>query len=286
MKLISQGGLGNQLFLLNFAHQLKSEKKKNVELITRSLSKSQGDRRFEIGHVLDYCSHEITYKATDIPFDAYNFFDRARLFRESHSKTIQKKLLFVNVSSPFSSPSSIGITSRYVRGYFQSADSVNIHLGSYVQEIFSAMAEQVDQGETIQKTEKYQAIHIRRGDFVNIKKSIGLLALNYYQSGLVDSLPLKIVTDGDAHLINKIKKIFPGSEIHGSESMNTWQAFNLLAHASSLQIANSTFSWWAGVLSNYNGGKVFAPSPWNPIPQEGIENLMNPKFIYKKAIFE
>lgn len=286
MKLMSQGGLGNQLFLLNFAHQLKSEKKKNVELTTRSLSKAQDDRRFEIGHVLDHCSHGITYKATDIPFDAYNFFDRTRLFREPHSKTIQKKLFFVNVSSPFSTPSTIGKSSRYVRGYFQSAESVNIHLGSYVQEILSAIEEQVDQGEIIQKTEKYQAIHIRRGDFVNSKNSTGLLALSYYQSGLVGSLPLKIVTDGDINLINEIKKTFPGSEIHGSESMNTWQAFNLLAHASSLQIANSTFSWWAGVLANFNGGKVFAPSPWNLIPQEGIENLTNPKFTYMKAFFE
>ena len=286
MKLISQGGLGNQLFLLNFAHQLKSEKKKSVELITRSLSKAQDDRRFEIGHVLDHCSHGITYRTADVPFDAFNFLDQARLFRESHSKTIQKKLLFVNVPSPFSTPSSIGNSSRYVRGYFQSAESVNIHLESYVQEISSAIEEQAGQGETNQKTEKYQAIHIRRGDFVNSKNSTGLLSLTYYQSGLVDFLPLKIVTDGDLNFIKEIKKIFPASEIYGSESMNTWQAFNLLAHASILQIANSTFSWWAGVLANFKGGKVFAPSPWNLIPQEGIENLTNPKFTYRKAFFE
>ncbi len=286
MKLLSQGGLGNQLFLLNFAHQLRSETKEDVQLITRRMQDGQNIRKFEIGHVLNHCSHQITYKTEDAPFDIYNFFDRARLFSESSAKIIQKKLLFVSVPNSFSTPSTIGKSSRFIRGYFQSAESVNINLRTYIQEIFSAIEAQVSSGETIQKSEKYQAIHIRRGDFVNSKNSTGLLALYYYQRGLVNSLPLKIVTDGTPKFIEEIKKTFPESEIYDTESMNTWQAFNLLANASSLQIANSTFSWWAGVLAHFNGGKVFAPKPWNLIPQEGIENLNNPNFTYRKAFFE
>jgi hypothetical protein len=88
------------------------------------------------------------------------------------------------------------------------------------------------------------------------------------------------------NFINEIKSAFPGSEIYGPQEKNTWEAFNLLFHASHLQIANSTFSWWAGALATFNGADVLAPKPWNLIPQDGIENLTNPKFHYRNAVFE
>lgn len=286
MKLLSQGGLGNQLFSLNFAHQLKSENKKKVMLISRSLRTVENQRIFEIEAILNFCTHEIKCKGEDWPFDVFNLLDRARMFPKSDSETLSSRLNFVSVSNPFAAPKLIKSSSKFVRGYFQSAESVNYHLASYFQEIISAIEISVNPATTIQKTEKYQAIHIRRGDFVHSKQAIGLLALSYYKTGIDKSLPLKIVTDANPNFINEIKGTFPEAEIYGPQEMNTWDAFNLLFQASHLQIANSTFSWWAGALANFKGANVFAPKPWNLLPQEGIENLTNLKFHYRNAVFE
>jgi len=286
MKLLSQGGLGNQLFFLNFAHQLKSENKKKILLISRSEPALGDQREFEIGKILNYCTHDIKSKEEDWPFDAFNILDRARVFKKSDSEFLSDFFNFLSVSNPFAAPKSIKNSSKFVRGYFQSAESVNFHLASYFQEIVSASQVSMNPKGTSEETEKYQAIHIRRGDFIQSKQKIGLLALPYYKSGVEKTLPLKIVTDGDLNFIKEIKAVFPESEIYGPQEKNTWEAFNLLFHASHLQIANSTFSWWAGALATFKGADVIAPNPWNLIPQEGIENLTNPKFHYRNAVFE
>lgn len=286
MNLLTQGGLGNQLFILNFAHQLATDSRSKVRIIHRKPLPIKNHQEFELSNILNFCKHRITSEVSDWPFDMFNFLDKWRVFRTADTKEMESRFLFANVANPFLVPKVIKKNSKFIRGYFQSGESVLANIQNFKSELEEAITKIVSDFGKAESLGRYQAIHIRRGDFVQNKETLGLIHLRYYLKNLHTSLPIKIVTDSNLNFVEKIRAVFPDAAIYGPESLKTWDAFNLLTKAQHLQIANSTFSWWAGTLAKLNGSQVYAPDPWNQIPQIGNEGMKNPNFIYTKAEFE
>jgi len=127
-------------------------------------------------------------------------------------------------------------------------------------------------------TEDPIVLHVRRGDYENLKDSFGLLDLSYYLRALnlfeQEQSRIRIWIFSDS--INEVKNEFEELNVHsvtwvGKESeLTTAETLLLMSHAKRMVIGNSTFSWWAAYIGNEK--EVIAPSKW-------YKNMTDPKFL-------
>lgn len=109
----------------------------------------------------------------------------------------------------------------------------------------------------------YNAIHLRRTDYkgFTVKGLSGdnfTLPLSYYQIALQrldTSKPTVVVSDDIAFCRAEFGHI-PGVLFSGESAIVDFQ---ILTHASSLIISNSTFAWWAAWLNTYAQSAISCP---------------------------
>jgi hypothetical protein len=128
-------------------------------------------------------------------------------------------------------------------------------------------------------------LHIRRGDFTKNKETVGLLTVEYFLKQVEKNEEILIFTDERSDSPEFLEN-FPTSIILGADSLDTWSSFSLLSHARHMVASNSTFSWWAGVISVLRGGEVVAPQPWTLTNIYGDNYLVYEKFQNAESIFE
>jgi len=158
---------------------------------------------------------------------------------------------------------------RYIKGYFQTfvySDSIKSELRELI-ELKSGSDWYFNKVTEIEKDQPI-AIHMRRGDYINLKDEFGVLDVQYY-AGLVMNLqknssnPVWIFTDSPQLVSEEIQGtvlrdatiIEPPIESSPSESML------LISKCNTIVMSNSTFSWWASYLSR-EGTSIYAPSKW------------------------
>lgn len=170
---------------------------------------------------------------------------------------------------------------RRVRGYFQSylyPQAIKSELISKFElvapsEAFLSYAEEAKHVQPI-------VVHLRRGDYAELSTSVGILGVRYYFNGIKvisnsvshkqiwifsddEKASFALATQLEEMGLKNIKKRF---ELTDSESLK------LMSLGSGIVIANSTFSWWAAFLGNYENN-VVAPREWYkgmPVPNELI----------------
>jgi hypothetical protein len=160
------------------------------------------------------------------------------------------------------------LRSRFIRGHFQSLIYADVSKESLAVELvinkpsdcYLRLKKEIE-------TDRPIIIHIRRGDYVENSKSIGLLSLEYYNTAIremLNYLPNSIFwvfSDDEIEcekllaklLINPKKRIYPNSSLKESETLL------LMSSGAGLILSNSTFSWWAGYLNNKI---VMVPNKW------------------------
>lgn len=109
--------------------------------------------------------------------------------------------------------------------------------------------------------EKYEAVHIRKGDFKLHQDTYGILSNQYYLNVVQKELPLVVVTDfreESSELISILKPF----QIYDSSNSTAWDALAIMSRAEVLHISNSTLSWWGGFGASELGKKVLMPSPF------------------------
>lgn len=122
------------------------------------------------------------------------------------------------------------------------------------------------------KEDKIIAIHVRRGDYLKFANSHPIQTMDYYNSAIAYFKKLYpkckfLVFSND---IPECKKMFIGSEFVFCESEQektennsaTFIDFTLMTSCDGFIICNSSFSWWAAYLNDYDTKKVVAPSKW------------------------
>ena len=282
IRILANGGLGNQLFIWNLAHNLEDKYERKVEII---YPKSGSDRSCEILHLVDFCSHQIKITESNKLNYAFAFLDRitrkssviswmlSRIF--SVSQTILPSDTLEHSSNP----------PRYIRGYFQSPALVEETIHLYRQELLMATKISVENSENWNSdVMKMKMLHIRRGDFWANKATVGLLSIEYFSDMVEEDEKIIIFTDASKD-DPEIRGSFPKSVIYGSDSLDTWTSFSVLSHASHLIASNSTFSWWAGLISLMRGGTVTAPNPWTKTNVYGENYLKTEGFSVSPAKF-
>ena len=108
--------------------------------------------------------------------------------------------------------------------------------------------------------DKFIALHVRRGDYMNLTDHYAILQEEYYEKALdrLPDWPLMVFTDD--------KKWIKDSNFLGKRAFITSEFKDyahdlcLMSMASALVTANSTFSWWGAWLSG--SSKIIAPYKW------------------------
>ena len=120
-------------------------------------------------------------------------------------------------------------------------------------------------------TTKTTAIHIRRGDYLNLSDHHPVLDYSYYKEAsdfVAENTELFIVFSDD---IEWCKNNFSlDKKCYFQKSSNPLFDLFLMAECNNHIIANSSFSWWGSYLSK-NDGKCFAPIKWLGPAYKGVD---------------
>jgi len=282
IRILANGGLGNQLFIWNLAHNLEDRYKCKVQII---FPKSGSDRVCEILRLVHLCSHQIKVIESNNLNYAFAFLDRIMRNSPVIAKMLSEIFSIAQTKLPSETLSHSGKPPRFIRGYFQSPTLVEETIDLYREELLLATKILVENSEYSNlDMRKMKMLHIRRGDFIVNKATVGLLSIEYFSKMIEKGENVIIFTDAKRD-DPEIADSFPNSLIFGSDSMDTWTSFSLLSFAGHLIASNSTFSWWAGLISLMRGGTVIAPNPWTRTNVYGENYLETKGFSVSPAQF-
>lgn len=285
------GGLGNQLFMfyggLYIARSLEREPIFDISALNTIKNLHPGLNIFDLGLLAQF---QITEQDTknSLVTDLGTLVERIvrKLSLGNFSANANKKFLPKEIG--YIDPHHVGHEVTLLEGYFQSwryFSSIDAR-----SELLTILTENsshwFDETSKDLKNEKPLVIHVRRGDFLRAEnRSLGVLSKEYFAkiAELNSNRPIWIFSDSSPEALTEFKKmkgvtriVVPPAESDPIDSLL------LMSEAEALGISNSTFSWWAGILSSqvsqiYAPGKWFErrsdpidliPLNWNRIPSE------------------
>ena len=122
----------------------------------------------------------------------------------------------------------------------------------------------------IEMSDSSVGIHIRRGDYLNNKKYMGICDVDYYSKGItyikskihnpffyIYSNDMEWCKQNIVPIIGENRLIY----VDWNKGDNSYIDMQLMSRCKSLIIANSSFSWWAAYL-NDRDPLVISPQKW------------------------
>lgn len=250
----SNGRLGNQLFIWATAILLRENTQKRVWIAVKSKSEvhpfvQQLIRKTnpKVGLTDNWLVFK-TFAVIEklfIRIPSSRFFLRMLpIFLEDSSKSINKEKLY---------------KSKFINGYFQRAWIAEKNSERICKELQNTLNEYKFNVSQIESNDN--AIHVRRGDYLNSPEHWGILSLEFYQQIISNKELTNCFTDMAKE---EVTEDFNSNHIkvYTREQLTDIETFYFLSQAKELVIANSSFSWWAGFLATSHGAKVYAPFPW------------------------
>ena len=153
-------------------------------------------------------------------------------------------------------------TEKYLKGYEE-----------YIRSVFSPRKEDVDYieskyGDLLDK--KTCSIHVRRGDYLNLKDHHPPCGVGYYENAFdfMDDDTTYLVFSDD---IGWCKETFTGEQFVFIEDELDYIDLYLMSMCDNNIIANSSFSWWAAWLNKNNDKIVVAPNKWFGKSKAGVD---------------
>ncbi len=298
-KVILMGGFGNQLFQIAFALSRFKSRKIEVESWFANPRMNQNGHaeiwsyqlpeRLEplrirksrlVGKALNFAL-TLNFRASEkiltrLLSTCCRFF--VELIISAHLRSKQRLVLADNVG--FGSLTySRGSDRDFVMGYFQSTAWISSEILSELRSL--EPREKLSELENFRKlalVENPIVVHVRLGDYEN-EPGIGLLPFDYYINGLsylTQKMPKSKIWlfSNDLEKAKAMFSPWDGAEISFIEDNwnSTSMTFELMRMGHAYLIANSTFSYWAALLSRTANPPVLAPTPWflNSTSPQGI----------------
>ena len=246
---LSQGGLGNQLFQYQFAHFL-SEIFPDSTIVFQN-NNGGHDRDYELTGLFKNCQHVVKRDALSPKNSGLvNLNDRVDRILSERYNPIRR--LFINESNAFQSniilEQIFSFSKRLiplpliVRGHFQSADFQTTDC--FDSNLLSAVTARVTKK---RNTSQSNLVHIRRGDYLNLN-SMGPLSLEYFEQVIL-TIKGGITLHSDASIdtfrqANWIRRV----DMNTSMSPNAWDILGDSLTSKNIIGSNSTLSWWASYL--------------------------------------
>lgn len=272
------GGLGNQLFILNYAlnlgfhrviflwHPSTCRLEENAPVLSQLLVSTEKQLEF----------HKIQSKVQKF------ILNKSLGLSEVISRNVLIRLIFRRLNSLL-----LGIASTLLVGelkidkkqfatkigYFQDRKYATIEL-MRISLFDRQTSDSVGMYKSRAKTEMPLIVHVRKGDYLHIP-GMDMLDHDYYREAI------ELIWDPD-----RFKKIwfFSDSQINiadylpdgliyfskfiDDKGLSTLDLLKVMTFGSGYVISNSTLSWWGAVLSTSGNSYVVAPHPWfrqNPL---------------------
>lgn len=277
MYLQTTGGLGNQLFQWAFAHHI-SRSRPGTRVVVFKDRYHSSSRRNLLNHLHAECSHEINFKKIDFLGNIFRFVDK---FPNSWVLPGVKWAPRLGINTTENSVDIPRNTWLY-RGYFQKPNQFWGAIESCAIELESVL-NKFESREF--PSEEYQVMHIRRTDYLNKLSTYGVLSRAYYESVIDPSLDLVIVGD-ELSLPQHLSNLGKNQEYFGPNALDELQTLALIRNAKVFAMANSTFSWWAGVLAVRANIRTIMPEPWQPNLSGDDLFIHSPLITIREASFE
>lgn len=125
------------------------------------------------------------------------------------------------------------------------------------------------------------SIHVRRGDYLNLKDKHPIQSLDYYNNGYdyINDNNINVVVLSDD--IDWCKKNLKYNNIYFIENEINIIDLYIMSLSSHNIISNSTFSWWGSWLNNNKNKKIIAPKKWfgDKLPNNNKEIYCNNWYI-------
>jgi len=131
------------------------------------------------------------------------------------------------------------------------------------------------------------SIHIRRGDYVSIKKiqeKHGLLPISYYENAMniiiekYADTTFFVFSDDIEWAKQNLSQKYPLVFV-SNPAIQDYEELILMSVCKHNIIANSTFSWWAAYLNNNPGKIVISPRNWFTNPQNNKNDIIPSTWI-------
>jgi hypothetical protein len=259
---VSIGGIGNQLWQLAFAHKLSEAEPVNMVLIDNP--KANNSHLYigaeVISNLTKICKHRISHSS----YKYRNPMVRRKFVPESNWARHfidSRNLNWQNLSGIDIQKSSVHL------GFYQSLKFLRKEVSIVLDELELFLSAQ-NVSHVISEVRDYAVIHLRGGDYYQDrhKNVFGVLDDTYYQR-LTSKLAeygfdrAFVVTDDLINCAQRLRKISQ-IELVYLDGLSEISTLKLMSNAKAVGIANSSFSWWGGMLSQQKGGIVHAPHPW------------------------
>jgi hypothetical protein len=168
-------------------------------------------------------------------------------------------------------------------GYFQS----ELYFSDYISDIIDMFSFKPDFIDNIKSEIDLKgnliAVHVRRGDYINHQIHYVCDDLYYdnainFINGRIDDYKLIFFSDDNKWVNdNKIYDRYKNSFYYNSG--NFLEDFYIMSKCNHFIISNSTFSWWASLLSNSSDKMVITPSKWFNSGISEYETIYRPNMI-------
>jgi hypothetical protein len=268
-----KGGLGNQMFQFGVASIIAKENNSKVLVEDLFFQGNNGTlkkfpRQLDI-RIFNGSLQIATEK--DI-----NFFTQLSYFNRLRKKLGMNYPYFFEESSYKFSPKVLDLKPPvYLDGYFQSYKYFKGE-EDRIRRLFSFPEEELgNNNEEIKRKilrKKSVSIHVRRGDYVENKKTQefhGNCTIDYYKEAIqylslgISDFQIIFFSDDISWVKERFKdvpneKIFVQGNLYGE----SWKDMYLMSLCDANIIANSSFSWWAAYLNNNPNKKIVAPIRW------------------------
>jgi hypothetical protein len=269
MKIFINGGLGNQLFQYCFSHCDNKGIRVYLDFEPRA------DRPFELKNLIANCKHGTTVaKSNQIFLNIRIKISRIPVkLKLNFLRNVFAKITQINIESKvFSFLPLTDIDKNSLNmGYFQHWKNVVNNWKSFGNELITYL-DLVDIPSNLnQLPSNTVVIHVRQGDLINVKNSMGILDYSYYSRAINKIKEMNensdfnfiILTDDIKRandIVVQLKLI--NFSILGPDQLNAWQSLKVMSNAKNLISANSTLSWWGAFIASDKGGKSYLPTPW------------------------
>ncbi len=219
----------------------------------------------------------------------FRFISKRKIDREKYYEDDCKKGLYVT-KRPFDVPACVisKKKNKYVFGNYEGTDALPQDMANLRRalQIKSAPSDaNMALLSSIQNTNSV-CVHIRRGDYLNPENArLQVCDMEYYVRAIqyIDShaeAPTYYVFSNTHEDIEYIRQNFQlGVEVTYVDLSNPdYEEFRLMCHCKHFVISNSTFSWWASLLSENSSKIVIAPSRWTSF-DEKIESILRDDLV-------
>lgn len=264
------GGLGNQMFQYAAARTVADAQGKRLILDARRLD-VPGMRSYAL-------------ESFNIRFDHVVRSDPIELKRSSLGRRLQRRSIARTELPPLYGATSVHEadcefmternTTTELVGFWQSpkyfVDNPLIHAD------FRLKLDAISDAIKLNEPGRYAVIHVRRGDYLHAKNRAKhpVLDLDYYKEiieriqSVEPNIEILAVSD-DPDWVSQ-----QGLPVRIRRGANAIDDFRVMVHSAYLACANSTFSWWAGWLSQAD--EVYVPKFWDPLATDSA--LLDPRW--------